>query len=799
MANIEIDGKKLEVREGAMLIEAADEAGINIPRFCYHKKLSIAANCRMCLIEVEKVGKALPACATPVTDGMKIFTRSAKAIAAQKGVMEFLLINHPLDCPICDQGGECELQDVAMGYGGDVSTYTEQKRVVKDKDFGPLISGEMTRCIHCTRCVRFGEEVAGIKEMGATGRGEHMEIGTYVKLSLNSEMSGNIIDLCPVGALTSKPFRFKARAWEISQRDSIAPHDCLGSNLHIHSFRNEVVRVVPRENEEINETWLSDRDRFSYEGLNSGERVTSPMIKFDGEWEKTDWDTALNAVVDGITVEVKGKGADQLGAIASPTSTVEELYLLQKLIRKLGSNNIDHRINQIDFSGDNESPLFPWLGQSIQDLEKNDACLLIGSNVRRDQPIAGHRIRKAALNGANIMCVNAVDYDFNFPLSAKKIVSPAKMLAELVGILKAVSEIEASSLPKGLDAPASDIEVDETHQAIAKQLKESASSTILLGLDAFGHSQFSDLRILAGQIAQLTDSKLGYLPAGGNAAGAWLAGAVPQRGIADGHVTNKNGLEISSMLKEQLSAYVLLGIEPEIDCAESKQAFVAMKNTQFVVSLNSFMSDAVKEYANVILPISPFTETSGTYVNAEGRWQSFEGVVEPKGETRPAWKILRVMGNLFGFDDFEYISSQEIRDELKTLIGDVSPGNDIAWRCPESLGGKTQGIESIADHPMYASDCLLRRAESLQVVGETYHSAIRINQTEASKIGLKDGDPATARKDDFEITLPVIIDDRVPDEGILLPSDLSGAVMFGSGSTGLTLSRLIPTLTNEIS
>ncbi len=794
MANIEIDGKKLEVREGAMLIEAADEAGINIPRFCYHKKLSIAANCRMCLIEVEKVGKAVPACATPVTDGMKIFTRSAKAIAAQKGVMEFLLINHPLDCPICDQGGECELQDVAMGYGGDVSTYTEQKRVVEDKDFGPLISGEMTRCIHCTRCVRFGEEVAGIKEMGAIGRGEHMEIGTYVKMSLHSEMSGNIIDLCPVGALTSKPFRFTARAWEMSQRNSIAPHDCLGSNLHVHSFRNEVVRVVPRENEEINETWLSDRDRFSYEGLNSNERVTSPMIKFDGEWEKTDWDTALHAAVDGMTVITKGKGANQLGAIASPTNTVEELYLLQKLMRSVGSDNIDHRVGQIDFSDQSDAPLFPWLGQSIQDLEKNDACLLIGSNIRRDQPIAGHRIRKAALNGANIMCVNAVDYDFNFPVSAKKTISPAKMLTELAGILKALS----ASLPKGLDSLASNVEVDETHKTIARQLKESASSTILLGLDAIGHAQFSGLRALAGQISQLTDSKLGYLPEGGNGAGAWLAGAVPHRGVASSKSATKPGLNVGAMLKEQLAGYVLLGVEPEIDCAESKQATEAMKNAQFVVSLNSYVNDSVKEYADVILPISPFTETSGTFINAEGRWQSFEGVVEPRGETRPAWKILRVMGNLLDSEGFDYVSSLEVRDELKTMIGDVTANNEMSWTCPANLNGEAQGIESIADHPMYASDCLLRRAESLQIVGETYHSAIRINQTEASKAGLKNGEPATARKDDFEITLPVVIDDRVPDEGVLLPSDLLGAVMYGSESAGITLSRLIPTLTNEV-
>jgi len=774
MANIEIDGKKLDVRDGAMLIEAADEAGINIPRFCYHKKLSIAANCRMCLIEVEKVGKALPACATPVTDGMKIFTRSAKAIAAQKGVMEFLLINHPLDCPICDQGGECELQDVAMGYGGDVSTYTEQKRVVEDKDFGPLISGEMTRCIHCTRCVRFGEEVAGIKEMGATGRGEHMEIGTYVKMSLHSEMSGNIIDLCPVGALTSKPFRFTARAWEISQRDSIAPHDCIGSNLHVHSFRNEVVRVVPRENEDINETWLSDRDRFSYEGLNSDERVTSPMIKVDGKWEDTDWDTALHKVVDGITVITKGKGADQLGALASPTNTVEELYLLQKLMRSVGSDNIDHRVGQVDFSDENDAPRFPWLGQSISDLEKNNACLLIGSNIRSDQPIAGHRLRKAALNGANIMCVNAVDYDFNFPVSAKKIVSPAKMLSELAGVLKALS---SDNLPEGLNSLISNIEVDETHKAIANSLKEAGASTILLGLDAIGHTQFSGLRAIAGQIAQLTESKLGYLPEGGNGAGAWLAGAVPHRGVASQNSTSKQGLNVSAMLNEQLAGYILLGIEPEVDCAESKQALETMKQAQFVVSLNAYLNDSVKQYADVILPISPFTETSGTFVNAEGRWQSFEGIVEPRGEARPAWKILRVLGNLLDCEGFDYVSSQEIRDELKESIGIVNPDNDMAWTCPETLHGEAQGIESIADHPMYASDCLLRRA-------------IRINQTEASKAGLTDGERATAKKEDFEITLPVVIDDRVPDKGVLLPSNLSGAVMCGSKSSEITLSRL---------
>lgn len=788
MVDIEIDGKQLKAREGAMLIEAADEAGIYIPRFCYHKKLSIAANCRMCLVEVDKVAKPLPACATPVTDGMKIFTRSPKAIAAQKGVMEFLLINHPLDCPICDQGGECELQDIAMGYGGDVSTYSEKKRVVENKDFGPLISGEMTRCIHCTRCVRFGEEIAGIREMGATGRGEHTEIGTFVKMSLSSEMSGNIIDLCPVGALTSKPFRFTARAWEINQHNSIAPHDCIGSNIKMHTFRNKVVRVVPRENEEINETWLSDRDRFSYEGLNSDERATVPMIKEDGEWQETDWDTALHKVVDGLTIASKGKGADQLGALASPSMTLEELYLLQKLMRSIGSGNIDHRINQTDFSDQKTAPAFPWLGQSIQDLDNIDACLLVGSNIRKDQPIAGHRIRKASLHGANIMCVNSVDYDFNFPITAKKIVTPTKMLAELAGILKSLTTSSSQELPQGLDALLSLIDTDDVHAEIARQLKEAESATILLGLDAIAHNQFSSLRAIAGQIAKLTDSKLGYLTDGANSAGAWLVGAVPHRGIP-GQSANIMGMNASEMINSNLAAYVLMGIEPEIDCAESMKALNAIKQAQFVVSLNAFVSDRMKDYADVILPISPFTETSGTFVNVEGRWQSFEGVVEPRGDTRPAWKILRVLGNLLDCDGFEYVNTHEIRDEIKALIGESEPSNDMEWSCPESLKGDTSGIVSIADRSMYSIDGLVRRAESLQEVGKTYHSAIRINQNVASGAGLAEGESALAKKDNIEMTLPVVIDNRVPDESVLMPSNLSGAVVCGSKSSEVTLTR----------
>lgn len=708
MVNIEIDGKKIHAREGSMVIEAADDAGINIPRFCYHKKLSIAANCRMCLVEVERAAKPLPACATPVTDGMKVFTRSAKAVAAQKGVMEFLLINHPLDCPICDQGGECELQDVALTYGSDVSQYAESKRVLPSKDFGPLIGGDMTRCIHCTRCVRFGTEIAGVCEMGSIGRGEHMEIGTYVQQSLSSELSGNIIDLCPVGALTSKPFRYVARAWEMVQRDSVAPHDCVGSNIHLHVKSDRVVRVVPRENEEINETWLSDRDRFSYEGLNSAERVPSPMIKVEGEWQETDWETALHRAVDGL----KQVGSDDIGALASPLSTLEELYLLQKLMREIGCGNIDHRLKQTDFSDQEEAPIFPWLGQAIGDLERNDAVLLIGADVSRDQPIIGHRLRKAALSGGKISSVNPADFSYPFPRLAGRV--STNMLGELVAIAKALLEQSAKTAPEGFAALSKSVAVADSHERIAESLRNGQSTSVLMGEAAINDAQFSAIRSIATLIAELSDSRPGYLPAGGNGAGAWQAGALPHR-KAGGRPASVNGKNIAQMLDSDMKAYLLLNTEPEAECADAGAAREAMGKAQFVVSLTPYSSDTVMAYADVILPISPFTETSGTFVNAEGRWQSFEGVVSPLGDSRPAWKVLRVLGNLFNCDGFGFIESSEVLAELSTEVGAISADNSISWRCPESLGSAVEYCKP----PAYAGDGIVRRAESLQAVART--------------------------------------------------------------------------------
>ncbi len=708
MVNIEIDGKKIHAREGSMVIEAADDAGINIPRFCYHKKLSIAANCRMCLVEVEKAAKPLPACATPVTDGMKVFTRSAKAVAAQKGVMEFLLINHPLDCPICDQGGECELQDVALTYGSDVSKYSESKRVLPSKDFGPLIGGDMTRCIHCTRCVRFGIEIAGVYELGTIGRGEHMEIGTFVQHSLSSELSGNIIDLCPVGALTSKPFRYVARAWELVQRDSVAPHDCVGSNIHVHVKGDRVVRVVPRENEEINETWLSDRDRFSYEGLNSADRVQVPMIKVEGEWQETDWETALHRAVDGL----KQVGSDDIGALASPLSTLEELYLLQKLMREIGCGNIDHRLKQTDFSDQQEAPAFPWLGQAIGDLEGNDAVLLIGADLCKDQPIIGHRLRKAALSGGRISSVNPADFSYHFPRLASRVAS--NMLAELVAIAQALLDETGKAAPEEFATLSKAVEVTDAQKQIAESLLKGQSSSVLMGEAAINDAQFSAIRSIATLIAELSDSRPGYLPAGGNGAGAWQAGALPHR-KAGGRPASVNGKNVAQMLQSEMKAYLLLNTEPEVDCADTDAARKAMQKAQFVVSLSPYASEAVMAYADVILPVSPFTETSGTFVNVEGRWQSFEGVVPPLGESRPAWKVLRVLGNLFNCDGFDFVESSEVLAEISTAAGDMGRDNSISWRCPASLGSASE-YRAAAD---YAGDGIVRRAESLQAVAQS--------------------------------------------------------------------------------
>ncbi|MCL4136508.1 UNVERIFIED_CONTAM: hypothetical protein GTU68_041558 [Idotea baltica] len=629
-----------------MIIQVADEAGIDIPRFCYHKKLSIAANCRMCLVEVEKSNKALPACATPVSEGMKVFTASPTARAAQRGVMEFLLINHPLDCPICDQGGECELQDLSMGYGAGVGRFSESKRVVEDKNIGALIKTDMTRCIHCTRCVRFGQEIAGIKELGATGRGEHMEIGTYIEQSLGSELSGNIIDLCPVGALTSKPFRYKARAWELSAHASIAPHDAIGSNIDIHVRRDEVMRVVPRDNESLNETWLSDRDRFSYLGLAHQERATTPMVKQNGQWQKVDWQTALNAAIEGIQTVIKEAGAEQVAGLASPTSSLEEAYLLQKLLGGLGVTNLDHRLRQQDFADDAVN-----YDQDIalSDIASSDTILLVGSALRREQPILAHRIRQAALTGTQVNELNFFTNDLLMPLDVQLAVGIDGMLSHLAGVAKALFPLakENESVWEDLLSDVVPVAADQT---LAMQLSNTKKSTIIVGDLVKNHPEASKIKALLALIARVTDSVLLVLPSA-NSKAAYIAGMLPQGDAS---------LNAQQSWQANLKAYVLLGLEPELDCANSAQAMSALKQAQCVVALHSYVTEAMLSYADVILPISSFAESSGTFVSIDGQWQSYAGAVSPTGESRPAWKVLRVLANLADLPGFDYVSSQDL-------------------------------------------------------------------------------------------------------------------------------------------
>ena len=771
MANIEINGISLDVADGKMVIEAADEAGITIPRFCYHKKLSVAANCRMCLVEVEKAPKPLPACATPVTDGMKVFTQSPKALEAQQSVMEFLLVNHPLDCPICDQGGECDLQDIAMGFGNASSRYTERKRVVADKDIGPLIATEMTRCIHCTRCVRFGQEIAGIMELGATGRGEDTRIATYVARTVDSEMSGNVVDLCPVGALTSKPYRYHGRPWENSKSESIAAHDCIGSNVIVETRRNEVMRVLPKDNEVINEMWLSDRDRYSYLGLQSSDRLEQPMIKQGNKWKFVDWQTALNYAVEGLKTVIEKDGADKIGGLISPNATAEEMYLMQKLLRGVGINNIDHRLRQSDFSDQANAALYPSLNTSLADLENVDAALLIGSYIRKDQPIAAHRLRKANRQGASIMAINPLDYDFNFSLDTKVISAPSKMAADLASVAKALIDLgaKADNLA-GLDKLISAVKVEDTHKAIAKSLSEAENAAVLLGTQASLQNNFSTLRALSFAVAKLAGCELSELTDGANSAGGWLSGAVPHRGTAASAVTE--GLNANQMIGETLNAYLLFNIEPEFDCASSSQAMQSMNDSDFVVSFTPFVTDAMKAYADVLLPISAFTETSGTFVNAQGTWQTFNASVMAEGETRPGWKVLRVLGNLFDIDGFDFVSIDEVLTELQSKTS-VAQQKEYQWQAPESISSTGDGIERVGFLPIYSVDNLVRRSQALQATNDTAQASVIISSGLAKQQGIEQGGSATVTQNGHSVTLPVIVDDGVADNSALVAASIS--------------------------
>jgi NADH-quinone oxidoreductase subunit G len=669
IVNIEVDGKPVEARPGQMVIEVTDNIGAYVPRFCYHDKLSVAANCRMCLVDVEGAPKPIPACAQPVSEGMKVFTKSPRAIAAQKATMEFLLINHPLDCPICDQGGECELQDLAIGYGRDVSRYNDGKRVVKDKSLGPLVSTDMTRCIHCTRCVRFGEEIQGYPQLGTTLRGENVEISTYVEQNIDHELSANIIDLCPVGALNNKPYRYSARAWEMVQRPTIAPHDCVGSNINMHVLRGTVKRVVPGNNEAINESWISDRDRFSYEAIYSSDRLLTPRIKESGEWRDIDWETALEAAADAL------KGAASTGLLASPSATVEEGFLLSRLAKHLGTPNIDHRVERRDFSDQDNDPAFPWLGCSIAELEEQDAIFVIGSNIREEAPILAHRIRKAALGGASVSFANSEKYDYFFDID---------------------HYLSGAGLVELLSSDAID--------SVIEKLSGADNALVLLGNIAGRHGASSAVRALAAEIAEKTGAKLGTLSPGANSAGLSLAAVLPGEG----------GLHAGSMLDESLDAIVLLGLEPDADVHSTTDAVAKLAKQNFVVALTPFVSDALLEAADLLLPVGTFAETAGTYVNVEGTRQSFSGVANPVGEARPGWKVLRVLGNLVDAEGFDYVSSEDVLEQFGAEVGDVAAASYVATGKPAQANGADAPADEI-DTPLYSVDGLVRRAKSLQL------------------------------------------------------------------------------------
>ena len=777
LVSIEVDGQALQARKGAMLMDVTDAAGIYIPRFCYHKKLSVAANCRMCLVEVERAPKPQPACATPVMEGMKVFTKSVKAVSGQQATMEFLLINHPLDCPICDQGGECELQDLALGYGSAVSQFTERKRVVRDKNIGPLVQTDMTRCIHCTRCVRFGEEVAGLRELGATGRGEHMEIGTYVAQAMTSELSGNVIDLCPVGALTSKPYRYSARAWELRQFDAIAPHDCVGSNVHVHVKGQVVKRVVPKENEATNETWISDRDRYSYQGLASPDRLLTPRIKEQGQWRECDWETAFGALATALT-DAQGS----IGALASPSSTCEEFFLLQRLVRGFGSQHIDHRLRQQDFAADAHDPLFPSLGASNSELEQADAVLIVGGYPRHDQPLLNHRIRKAALRGAPVVVVDSLAQEYNFDLAVRLTVAPSQWVAALGGLARACAELtgDANSLGQYSAAPVAG--------EIAQLLMGRQRVHVIAGTRLQSHPQRAVLLGLLSAMANSCHARLGVLTDGANAAGAWLAGAVPHRGPA-GLAQPTPGLTATNLLSTPQAAYLLLGFEPSADCADPVAARATLQAAKMVAALTPFASPDLEAVSTLLLPIASFAENEGSFVNAPGQWQEFTAAVKPPGSARAAWKILRAVGAQCGLAGFEAVTCRDVTRELQELCGPLAltspvyPSVASGSSSAASELGTVPGLERITQVPLYRADALVRRSGALQMMPQAGDQHLHLAAATLARLGLAGGAEVQVLAGATRATATVSSDATVPVDSCLIYAATDLAAQLAASAT----------------
>ena len=788
---IEIDGKKIKVEKNTTIIAAADKAGIPIPRFCYHKKLSIAANCRMCLVEVEKFNKPLPACATQVSDGMKVSTKSKIAVEAQQSVMEFLLINHPLDCPICDQGGECELQDTAVAFGGGQTRYQEEKRVVFNKNIGPLISTDMTRCIQCTRCVRFLQEVSGMMELGMVGRGEHSEITAYVDRSIQSELSGNIIDLCPVGALTSKPFRYKARTWELIRRTTFAHHDSLGSPLEAHIKQNKVIRMLPREEESINECWISDRDRFSYEGLNSEDRLQVPMIKEKGQWKESDWETALALVSEKLKHVVDHNGPEELGILISPQSSIEEGLLAKQISSTLKSPHIDHRIRQSDFSIKHQGS--PWLSGRIDEIGHFDQYLLIGSNIRNEQPLLASRIRKAVNHGANLFIVNSIDADPLMTVSEKMIQAPHKLPYALAKILKSMTEIKGI-LKKDIKFIKADIEkvkTDKTSDAIAEHLMKNVlagkknNTSLLLGQAAQEHPDYATIYQLAFEISKLSQATFALLPSYANSVGLHAINVLPE----------KDGLNARTMLEKKLKAYILLNIEPQLDASNAQLMENAIVSSDFTVALTSYNSKYL-ENVDVLLPISPFTESSGTIVNIEGRVQSYTAVTQPLGQSRPAWKVLRVLANHLDLKGFDYESSLDVKEaRIKSNVQFISKelSNEIDITSDYKIRNtKPKQFSRIGEIHQYLIDPIVRRAPSLQTAIQKSKAHAKLHPLEMKTLRLKANDKIKVMQGNQWASLMVIEDISIPEGSIYIPSGIDETANLADIYGDITVQKIIP-------
>jgi NADH-quinone oxidoreductase subunit G len=768
MVEIELDGKAVEVPQGSMVMHAANKLGTYIPHFCYHKKLSIAANCRMCLVEVEKAPKPLPACATPVTQGMKVLTHSAKAVEAQRSVMEFLLINHPLDCPICDQGGECQLQDLAVGYGKSNSRYEEEKRVVFHKNVGPLISmQEMSRCIHCTRCVRFGQEVAGVMELGMVNRGEHSEITTFAGQTIDSELSGNMIDICPVGALTSKPFRYAARTWELARKRSVSPHDSLGANTTVQTKANKVMRVVALENEAINECWISDRDRFAYEGLNSADRVTVPMVKQGGQWLETDWESAMDYVARSLKTISAESGPEAVGALAHPISSTEELHLLQKVIRGLGSSQVETRLRQTDIQG---AATAPWLGMPISKLSELDRVLVIGSFLRKDQPLIAARLRTASKRGLQVTRIDAGGDDWLIDTVANISITPSQWVNALGEVASAVAKAKSVSLPAGVSISS----VSPEAQAIADSLLSGTARAVLMGSAAQNHPAASSLHALAQFISAQTGATLGFLPIGGNAVGASLVKA--------------NGVGVNSVLSGERRAVLLMNIEPDLDLPNPQKARAALAKANTVIALSAYQSPDLLEVADVILPISTFTETVSTFVNAEGRAQTIQPAVKSLGDSRPAWKVLRVLGGLLNLDGFlfnlpEEVLGEALPEDYCKLLSNQGSATITSMTSAGSL-------ERVSDVNIYSGDQIVRRAPALQLTRDAKRgNQVGLGHKLFAELGLKEGDAVRVTQDGQSIDLPATLEAKLANGAVRISAGTLASAKLGSMFGPVTVSK----------